>query len=181
MTRGRIIGLIAGMAVYESVFVVLMILLVRPPYHRPQPIRVVLLIYSVSIPVTVCFVLLVFSTVFMVTRLRQSLTWRNSTSTQQAKTSGVKERRVVVSVVWICTVFIICYTPFVLSFVTALVYPKYTLWDPYLGWFTHSVYTFNYMFQTVSSSSNIIVYYRVSTRYREVFRGLFGCSKVTTE
>ena len=178
VTRGRIIGLIASLTGYETVLSVLLMVNSGPPYFRPNPTRVLLLVCSVSIPVLLCFISVLFSSVFMVTRLRQSLTWRTSTSSQPGKTSGVRERKVLVAVLWICVMFLICYAPTVLSFVAAIAYPRFSISDPYYGSLSRSVFAFNYLLQTVSSSSNIFIYYKVSTRYREVFKESF-CSHTT--
>ena len=175
VTRQRIVCLISGMVVYEAVFLVLTLTLVHSPHKQSSRIRLFLTLSFVSIPVFVCFILVLFFTSFMVIRLRQSLEWRTATSTQSTKTSGAKERKVVLSVLWICVMFIVCFTPFIVCFVATIIYPRFSLWDPYYGWLVHIIYTFSYMFQTVSSSSNIFVYYTVSTKYREVLKGFFKC------
>ncbi|GFS24970.1 chemosensory receptor B [Elysia marginata] len=106
VTRRRILCLISGMAVYEIVFGVLMVTMVQPPYNIPNPTRVILLLYSYSIPSIMSFGLVLIFTTFIIVRLRKTLKWRNSTSTQSAKTAGVKERKVVLSILWICIMFI---------------------------------------------------------------------------
>ncbi|GFS24956.1 chemosensory receptor A [Elysia marginata] len=161
------------MIVYETVFVVLMLTIVRPPFNKPNPTRVVLLLYSYSIPAFTCFGLVLISTAFIIIRLRKTLEWRTSTSTHSAQTSGVKERKAVLSVLWICIMFIVCFTPFVVMFVTTIINPNLTLWDPYYGWLVHTIYTYNFLFQSISSAFNFVVYYNVSTRFREVLKGLF--------
>ena len=171
VTRRRILCLISGMIVYQTSFAALMLILVDSPDKTSQT-RLLLILCSVSIPVFVCFVLVLLFTSFMVIRLRQSLEWRIATSTQSTKTSGAKERKVVWSVLWICVMFIVCFTPFVAYFISSIVYPRLNLWDPYYGWFVHIIFTFSFLFQTISSASNIFIYYIVSTKYREVLKGI---------
>ncbi|KAK3760110.1 hypothetical protein RRG08_056400 [Elysia crispata] len=175
VTRRRIVCLISGMVVYQAVFGVLILIFVRSP-EKSSKTRLYLILSSVSIPVFVCFILVLCFTTFMVIRLRKSLEWRNTTSTQSTKTSGAKERKVVLSVLWICVMFIVCFTPFVACFITSIVYPRFNLWDPYYGWFVQVMFTFNFVFQTISSASNIFIYYFMSTKFREVFTGLLKCT-----
>ncbi|KAK3764656.1 hypothetical protein RRG08_008074 [Elysia crispata] len=135
VTRRRILCLISGMIVYQTAFAALMLILVDSPDKTSQT-RLLLILCFVSIPVFVCFVLVLFFTSFMVIRLRQSLEWRTATSTQSTKTSGAKERKVVWSVLWICVMFIVCFTPFVAYFISSIVYPRLNLWDPYYAFNT---------------------------------------------
>ncbi|RUS89823.1 hypothetical protein EGW08_002435, partial [Elysia chlorotica] len=174
ITRRRIICLISGMAVYETVFGFFMMTFVDSP-ESTNRIRQLLIFSCMSVPVFVCFILVLFFTIFMVIRLRQTLEWRTTTATQSTKTSGAKERKVVLSVLWICIMFIVCFTPFVIYFVTAIVLPRFTLWDPYYGWFVQTTWTFNFLFQTISSASNIFVYFFVSTKFRKVLKSVLMC------
>ena len=174
MTSRRIAVLILVMVVYEITFTGLLFAHTGPPYDAFHPKRMLYIICSFSGPSFFCFVIVVVTTSLLVVRLRQNLAWRNEATKQSAEDSGTsKEQRAARSVIAISTIFVACFTPHVITLVTGLVYPNYDLRDPYFGNLTRLVFVFCLLFQLVNSTVNILVYYNMSTRYREVFDGLF--------
>ena len=178
MKPRRIIVFILSMVVYEITFIGLLFAQTGPPYDAFHPKRMLYFICSFTGPSCFCFVIVLVSTSILVSRLRQNLEWRNEAAKQSATDSGTsKEQKAARSVVVICTIFIICFIPNVIALVASLVYPKYDLRDPYLGNLSRLVFIFSMLFQGANSSVNIFVYYRMSTRYREVFVELFSRDK----
>ncbi|GFS24947.1 chemosensory receptor A [Elysia marginata] len=174
VTRRRTLCLISGMAVYEVVLGGLILTTVHTPYSQPNPARIALLLYFYSISVFTCFSLVLISSIFIIIRLKKALQWRASCSTSTRTSGGGVERKVVLSVLWICIMFIACFTPMVVMFVAAFIHPRFVLLDPYYGWLVHVIFTFSYLFQTVSSALNILVYYNMSTKFRVILNGLLA-------
>ena len=174
VTPRRITALILVMVVYEIIFSGLQFAQTGPPYDAFHPKRMLYFICSFSAPSCICFFIVVFTTSLLVVRLRQNLEWRSEAAKQPAGDSGTsKERKAARSVTVICTIFIFCFVPNVITLVASLVYPKFDLRDPYLGNLSRLSYIFSLLFQVLNSTVNIFVYYFMSTRYREVFVGLF--------
>ena len=174
VTPRRTTALILIMVVYEITFSSLMFALTGPPYDAFHPKRMIYLICSFSVPSLFCFFIVVIATSILVIRLRQNLAWRSEAAKQPAGDSGTpKEQKAARSVTVVCTIFIICFIPNVFTLVAGLVFPDSDLRDPYYGNLSRLLFIFSMLFQGVNSSVNIIVYYRMSTRYREVFVDLF--------
>ena len=177
MTPRRTAVLILVMVIYQTVLSSLMFADPGPPYDAYDANRALYFICSFSAPSLVCFGVVLVSTTLLVVRLRQSLEWRGEATKQFTKGSAgtTKEQKVARSVIAICTIFIICFLPNVAWFVTTLVYPRFNQNDPYVGNLFRVLYSFSFLFQVISSSINILVYYNMSTKYREVFNALFSC------
>ncbi|KAK3795810.1 hypothetical protein RRG08_052243 [Elysia crispata] len=138
-------------------------------------------ISSFSAPSFICFFVVLVSTTVLVVRLKQNLEWRNEAAKQSNKNSGSpKEIKASRSLVVICTVFIICFAPSVALFVISLAFPEFTQHDPYLGTLMRALYAISSLVQVLSSSVNIVVYYRMSTKYRNMLNELFSCKKDIT-
>ncbi|RUS68752.1 hypothetical protein EGW08_023487 [Elysia chlorotica] len=185
VTPRRMIILILVMVFYQSVFIVLLFVYPGPPYDILSKRRSLYFIFSLSVPSLICFFVVSVSTVILVVCLKQNLEWRNAaTATKQSAQSGQsgqscqnsgvsKERKAARSVVAICTIFIVCFAPNVALFLMSVVYPKFTTYDPYLGNLKRILLAISGVMQVMNSSVNILVYYRMSSRYREVFNSLF--------
>ena len=190
VTSRRVSCLIAVMAAYELTFVCLMFVYTGPPY-TPSPSstdRKPYLMYSFSIPSSIFFVIILISTLFLVTRLRsyRKQAWLkealgprrdnpnpNSSSSNSSK-NDKKEQKAARFVIAICTMYLVCFTPNVAIFVTSsLIFPNLQIYDPYLGWFMQILLTLSLLFQTVSSSVNVFIYYAISSKYRVEFKHLF--------
>ena len=174
VTPKRITGLILAMVFYEMTFAGLLFAQTGPPYDAFNIKRLLYLICSFSGPSCICFAIVVVTTSVLVAQLRQNLAWRNEATKQSARGSRTsKEQRVARSVIFISSIFIVCFIPNVVTWVTGLVYPKYDIRNPYWGNLTRIMFIFCMLFQSANSTVNIFVYYRMSTKYREVFDGLF--------
>ena len=183
MTTRRITVLIAAMAVYELTFICLMFVYTGPPYV-PSPStndRKPYMMYSFSIPSFICFVIIFISTIFLVIQLRyyQNQAWlksaasTNSENTSRSNRNSKKEQRAARLVILICSMFLICFAPNAAMFLaTTLIFPDLQVYDPYLGLFAQILFNFSVLFQTMSSSLNLFVYYATSSKYRAEFRRL---------
>ena len=178
MTPKRITILILAMVVYQTVFVCLFFTNPGPPYENPTSRRTIYFNSSFSVPSNICFVIVLISTIVLAVKLKQNMEWRSEAAQQSHEgPRAVKERRAARSVVIICTIFICSFTLNVVLFLTPLFYPKFNYQDPYLGNLIRVMFNFSGLFQVMSSCMNILVYYRMSSRYRQVFNTIF-CKKV---
>ena len=173
-TPKRTLSLILVMVIYQMTFIFLLFLDPGPPYDVLGETKSIYFMSSFSLLSFVCFFFVVVSTTLLVVRLKQNLEWRNEAAKQSSKSSGnPKEIKAARSVVAICTIFIMCFTPNVALVLTSLVYPKFNQHDPYLGTLMIALHAICTMLQVLSSAVNIVVYYRMSTKYREVFNSMY--------
>ena len=177
LTSQKITFILLTIVAYQSLFIILLYVYPGPPYNIPNQWRALYFNCSFSFASFISFFLVLVSTTILVIRLRQNLEWRNETAKQSNQTSGgSKERKAARCVVAICTIFIICFTPNITLFVMSLLYPTFTVYDPYLGNLKKLMYALSSLLQVLSSAFNIVVYYSMGTKYREVFTALF-CRK----
>ena len=177
MTPKRTVILILTMVVYQTVFVVLLFVYPGPPYDVFNQRRALYYNCTFSFPSFICFFVVLVSTTLLVVRLRQNLEWRNEAAKQSNQSSGgSKERKAARCVVAICVIFIICFAPNAALIVLSLVFPNFNTHDPYVGSLKRILYGFSSLLQVLSSAINIGVYYRMGTKYREVFDSMF-CRK----
>ncbi|GFS08123.1 chemosensory receptor A [Elysia marginata] len=181
ITPQRTRALILTMVAYQSVFLILFFTNPGPPYDAVDPKRALYFNCSFSAPTFICFFIVVVSTILLVVKLRQNLEWRNESTNQSSKNLGSsKEQKATRSVLAICTIFIACFALNLALFFASLVYPRFTHMDPYLGSLFRVLYSFSTLLQLLSATVNIFVYYKMSTKYREIFTALFCRHRETT-
>ena len=182
MTTRRITVLIAAMAVYELTFICLMFVYTGPPYV-PSPStndRKRYMMYSFFIPSFICFVIIFISTIFLVIQLRyyQNQAWLKSAASTNSKNTRRSNRNLKKGAKG-CPP---CHTnllhildmlrPKRCQLTTTLIFPDLQVYGPYLGLFAQILWNFSVLFQTVSSSVNLFVYYATSSKYCAEFRRL---------
>ncbi|GFO09512.1 chemosensory receptor a [Plakobranchus ocellatus] len=178
VTGKRIVVLTSIFVAYEMVFVGLLIGKTGPPYVGKSPYRALYLLCSYSVISLICFVIISVSTVFLIIRLKQSLSWRKKTSTAPAgQATSNKEAKATRCVIFICMLFILSFFPNLFVIIFASVYPTFSLWNPYFTRLAYILCYVSFMSQAISVSTNVIVYYTSSSRYRQIFRSLFPCFK----
>ncbi|GFN83091.1 chemosensory receptor a [Plakobranchus ocellatus] len=175
--RRRVIFLILAMAVYEIVFVGLHIAKTGPPYSTNSMLKALYLLCSYSSISLACFAVISISTIFLIIRLQRSLTWRKTTSTASGQTTSNKEAKATRCVVFICLLFIVCFFPNLFTIIFVSIYPTFNVWDPYFYRLAYIICIGSFLCQAISISANTLVYYIMSSKYRQVFRGLFFCFK----
>ncbi|KAK6987245.1 neuropeptides capa receptor [Biomphalaria glabrata] len=119
--------------------------------------------------------LLILCTITIVTKLRSKLKWRQSTSSAGGGASGSvtnKEGKVVTMLINISVIFIICLLP-QSTLNTAMGFvPGLKVDGVYFNIFK-LCYSFTSLLETVNCSVSILVYYKMSTKYRQEFWTLF--------
>ena len=138
-----------------------------------QMIVIAMFAFSV-VPSLTSFIVVSVGTVFLVVKLNQSAQWRKS-STVDVKKIRVsnKEVKVIRSAVLVCIVYIVCFTPNVCLVATMIIQPRLHIADIYFGPFMYILFYIAYIFQSISSSFNILIYLKTSSRYRETFMLIF--------
>ncbi|KAK3794063.1 hypothetical protein RRG08_059506 [Elysia crispata] len=179
ITRRRIVLLILVMTVYQATFACLIYAQTGPPYHQHSEKRIIYLLCSLTGPSFICFVIVVIATTFLVIKLKQTMKMRSQIASQSDKAMS-KERKVVRPVIFICVIFIVCFLPNVAKLLGTIVFPRLTPTDPYFGSLSNVLYTFTFIFQSISSSINIFVYYHMSSKFKETFGSLFCQIDVNT-
>ncbi|GFO48453.1 chemosensory receptor a [Plakobranchus ocellatus] len=177
VTRRRVVVVTSTLVVYELVFTGLLIGRTGPPYASTNLTKAIYLMCSYSIVSLICFVIITLTTIFLIIRLNQSLSWRKKTSTAAAsgQATSNKEAKATRCVILICGLFIFSFFPNLFVIVFAVVFPTFNLWDPYFTRLAYILCYCSFICQAISISANTLVYYTSSTRYKQIFRSLFPC------
>ncbi|XP_005104454.1 galanin-like G-protein coupled receptor npr-9 [Aplysia californica] len=148
------------------------------------PINGSVIPWSAFIVVIVCTSVLVYSlnsktkwrnkATFGVTNLSET---ENANSTKSTAGASVRDRRVVKMVVLISIIFITSFMPFTVCFMWSAIEPEFSVVGRFQNTFWVAVGVALIM-ETINSSVNLILYYRMSSRYRETFRQLFRLKSV---
>ncbi|GFN99642.1 chemosensory receptor a [Plakobranchus ocellatus] len=143
------------------------------------------------------FSIVVICTVLLVVQLRKISSWRlsvtsaksqrvqpeeNQASTSSAAESRIsqKEERLVRMVVAIATIFIVSYIPTCILLLCYVVFDEYNLFGVNSRLFIVSGYIIS-LGQPISGSVNILIYYKMASRFRSVFRHLIRLSRQEQE
>ena len=125
-----------------------------------------------AVPSATCFFIVVVTTILLVVRLKRNLEWRKQTASQ-SESSSCKENRVARTIIAISTIFIVCFFPNVLNLFVQIIHPPFRYMDPYLGTLAVTMFSFSGVFQAISSSINLIFYYKMSSKFKKVFSETF--------
>lgn len=125
----------------------------------------------------VAFVIVVICTVILVVGLNSKARWRVK-STAKADQLASKDKKVVKMITVISSVFIICFFPNSVVFVAMALVPDYNIDGKYRNIFIAS-FSYCFILESISSSINIFLYYKMSTKFRDAFTLLFRRCKTT--
>ncbi|GFO13504.1 chemosensory receptor a [Plakobranchus ocellatus] len=115
--------------------------------------------------------------VFMVKVLRAAVKFRlkasvtNNSKLDSNKSNeklSTKETRIVKQLVLVSTIFIICNTPKILTFLAATIEPGFDLGGRYQNFYQVSV-SATVLFDTLNSSVNMFVYYFYNSKFKSIF------------
>lgn len=132
-------------------------------------------INGVFMPVS-SFTIIVICTAVLVFKLNQNLAWRRSNESHYQMSvkkpcTQSKNQRVAKMVVFLSIMFICSFVPAVFIFIAASIEPELT----YFGYFKHIfmiTLSISFTAEIINSSSNIFVYYAMSSKYRKNIHGL---------
>ncbi|XP_013089577.2 neuropeptide receptor 15-like [Biomphalaria glabrata] len=120
------------------------------------------------IPVS-CFILIVVCTAITVYQLNKKSKWRALTS----NISESRDRKLEKMVVLISAIFIVCYLPCEILFVWMLIDPELRFDGQQSNLFKVCV-SILYLAETLNASTNIFVYYSLSSKYQKTVSALLG-------
>ncbi|GFN95267.1 chemosensory receptor a [Plakobranchus ocellatus] len=149
--------------------------------------KISLVICGVIQPV-LAFLIVLICTVLLVGQLRKTSSWRmlvTSAKSQRVQPKenpaagssaeevriSQKEERLVRMVVAIATIFIVSYIPTCIDLLCYVVFDEFNQFGVYRGLFIVSGYIIS-LGQTISGSVNILIYYKMASKFRSVFRRL---------
>ena len=135
---------------------------------------------SNSVPTITCFVIVVVGTVFLISRFKQSRQLRLAMKGPErpADEMSGKDIRLIRTVISICIIYIICATPNVFLYAASTIYPPLNIGNLYLKNFSLLLYVIGDLFQAISSSVNIFVYWAMGSKFKDTFRQTFlPCTK----
>ena len=128
--------------------------------------------YVITIPTVVCMVTIPVGTILLIIKLQKSAQWRMNTATSANCGAGVsmKEMRLIRIVVFICIIFIVCFSPNMLLYLTAAVYPRFTYRDPQFRTLFTITGESALLFQLISCSLNFFVYFKMNSKFRTTLK-----------
>lgn len=121
--------------------------------------------------------LIVFS-VLLVVKLKEISKWRQSISTcggSLTKDTNSKENRTMKMITLVALIYCTCFLPMLGCFITVTFVPGFIGFGAYNNTF-FLCFSFAFLFDSINSTVNILVYYRMSTKFRITFLSLL-CQK----
>ncbi|XP_059168783.1 probable G-protein coupled receptor frpr-1 [Physella acuta] len=124
------------------------------------------------------FIIIITSTVTIAATLKKQSLWRQScNSKSDNKQITKKEKRVVMMLSVVAVVFIVCLIPQSAVLTASGLVPELGAYGLYFDVFL-VVSCLSYLMETVSSSANIVIYYSMSSKYKETIHSCFYCLKL---
>ncbi|GFO17018.1 chemosensory receptor a [Plakobranchus ocellatus] len=143
------------------------------------------------------FSIVLICTALLVVQLRKISSWRLSVTSAKSKREqpeenpaarssaakariSQKEERLVRKVVAIATIFIVSYVPTCIFLLCYVVFDEFNQFGVYRRLFTVSGYIIS-LGQPISGSVNILIYYKMASKFRSVFRRLVRLDRLEKE
>ena len=123
-------------------------------------------------PIVLFFLVILFVMVYVSFAVRRYGLFKEVGSTSERVSKGNGTFR---SVLAVGMIHVICSIPVVAIFLTASVYTKFDVFDPYLGWLTSLMLEIDYLTQAVSQAVNFFVYYNLMAKFKQIFKKHFCC------
>lgn len=141
--------------------------------HAEDVDKISFIINNAIIPFS-AFMIIIVCTVILVVKLEMKAQWREKVSQSEQVTNVSKSnKKVSKMVVMISILFISCFIPIGVMFLAMALLPGFTIYGKYKN-ILLIVAGLCVCLESVNSSSNIFIYYHMSTKYREAFRQLFS-------
>ncbi|XP_055873617.1 FMRFamide receptor-like [Biomphalaria glabrata] len=137
-------------------------------------LKVSYMVTDLFLPYCTFFVLIVCNTVIVVT-LKSKSKWRQSvTKSSEKQDISTKEKKLVLMLVTVSTIFIGCLFPQSAMLTAVGVVRELKLNGLYFD-VSLLVYSFTFLLETINCSVNIIVYYNMSSKFRDRLQEWFPC------
>ncbi|KAK0051139.1 growth hormone secretagogue receptor type 1 [Biomphalaria pfeifferi] len=115
----------------------------------------------------IAFICNVIFTAILVVSLKKKSEWRRSATfvgdQNEALTS--RDKKTVTMVIVVAAILIVCYSPGVTSCFVEIFVPDFYIFAKQKNVF-HVIWSFCFMFHSINASINVIVYYKMSSKYR---------------
>ncbi|GFR85396.1 chemosensory receptor A [Elysia marginata] len=158
---------------YHVIFLIIMYADPGPPYDDYTTEKLTFYLASLyGVPFSAVFFIVVMTTTFIAIQMRRTRQWRREAANQSNKNKD-KETAIVRTIIAINVLFIFCSLPTVGHILGSMMIPNYIKNDPYWKSLIDLFYAIGYLFQIISSSVNIFFYYKMSSRFRNVFSKCF--------
>ncbi|KAH9507673.1 hypothetical protein Btru_053426 [Bulinus truncatus] len=127
-----------------------------------------------NIALLVAFAVVFVSTLMIVVNLHNQTKWRNTAlSTGKNDFTSTRDNRVVKMITLIAGIFILSYLPVVVSTAAMLCFPEYSVEGRYSQLFT-LIWGFNFLLEGINAMASMLVYLKMSSKYKAVFWSLFN-------
>ncbi|XP_059177682.1 uncharacterized protein LOC131957005 [Physella acuta] len=112
-------------------------------------------------------------TCVLVYKLKQTSKWRQSSTSDQAQNESItaRDKKIVALVISVATVLMICYTPTVILSIFTVSIPGFSVSGKYDKYFKTS-WSFAFLLHAINSNMNFILYFKMSSSYRNKFKEL---------
>ncbi|CAG5133307.1 unnamed protein product [Candidula unifasciata] len=117
---------------------------------------------------------IVFTSVLVI-KVKEKSKWRSSIAHSGANSSAViskRDNKVVKMIVLIAVIYCICFLPMLVNYILTTIEPNFIVVGLYRNAFLLS-WSFAFLVDSINSSINIIVYYKMSSKFRNTFNTLF--------
>ncbi|CAL1545314.1 unnamed protein product [Lymnaea stagnalis] len=128
------------------------------------------------------FSLIILFTVILIAELQQKSKWRSksiSGAVQAMKIMDKKESKTIKMITAIAVIHILCYFPAIIDLLIAVTVPEFYIVGLYKNSFLIA-FSLPNLFECLYSSLSIFLYYRMSTKYRQICNDIFKPMKIKT-
>ncbi|CAL1528438.1 unnamed protein product, partial [Lymnaea stagnalis] len=138
---------------------------------RPSVEGLTFLLYAIYIMVS--FIVVILLTALLVINLKQKTKWRKESTFDHKQSDNIsnRDKKTIKMVIVIAGVLIVCFTPSVIISVIVFAVPGFTVVGRYANFF-FIAWSFGFLFDAINSSVNIVLYYTMSSKYRQTFHQL---------
>uniref|UniRef100_A0A2C9L920 G-protein coupled receptors family 1 profile domain-containing protein n=1 Tax=Biomphalaria glabrata TaxID=6526 RepID=A0A2C9L920_BIOGL len=125
---------------------------------------------NVFLPVT-AFVTVAVCTFILTFKLNRKAKWRE-VSTTKTEHMSIKEKQLMKMVILISAFFIGCFSPNAIVFFWMAKEPEFNIAGKYENIFI-AVFDYCFLLESLNAALNTVIYYKMSSKYRQIFRGMF--------
>ncbi|XP_059177756.1 uncharacterized protein LOC131957070 [Physella acuta] len=131
------------------------------------------LLYAVYILVS--FSALIIFTITLIVKLRAKTKWRKESiqENKQSDSLSSRDQKTINMVIVIASVLIVCYTPSVVLSAAGFIVPGFFVVGRFSNLF-FATWSFGFVLDSFNSSISMLLYYKMSSKYRTTFHDLFG-------
>lgn len=128
------------------------------------------------------FFLVIVFTIILVFKLKQNSLWRQNALSEirQNENLSIRDKKVVSMIIVLASVLVVCYTPTVMLSIISSCVPGFSVVGKLANSF-NAAWSFGFLLHSINSNINILLYFRMSSKFRSKFRELFALSVRVTD